>query len=325
MREGLFIKKGQEHWEAIAHDSSASADQTASHFTRLINDLGYAKTFYPTSKITVYLNSLASKIYLNIYQNRRDSTNRLVSFFKYDVPLTIYKHRRMMGFALSIFVIFFSIGFFSSTQDSGFIREVLGDSYVDMTERNIEQGNPFHVYASTTPFLMWIYIMLNNIAVSFIYFFKGLFLGIPCITALAKESIRIGAFEYMFYAKGLGQQAVVTILLHGLLELTAIIIACGAGAVMGTSFLFPKTFSRMQAFQQGVKDGVKIVVALVPVFVVAAFIEGYITRHYKMPLAMSLPILLLTGGFIIWYFILYPFRLRKSMRTELQSPVLSNA
>ena len=319
MREGLFIKKGKEHWENIAHDTAASADETASHFTRLINDLGYAKTFYPTSKITAYLNSLASKVYLSIYQNRRDSTNRLASFFKYDVPLTMYKHRRIMGFALSIFILFFSIGFFSSIQEPGFVREVLGDNYVDMTERNIEQGNPFDVYASTTPFLMWIYIMLNNIAVSVTYFFKGIFFGIPCITALARESIRIGAFEYMFYAKGLGQQAVVTILLHGLLELTAIIITCGAGAVMGTSFLFPKTLSRMQAFQQGVKDGVKVVVALVPVFVVAAFIEGYITRHYKMPLAMSLPILLITGGFIVWYFILYPFRLRNKMRSDQQN------
>jgi uncharacterized membrane protein SpoIIM required for sporulation len=325
LREGLFIKKGQEHWESIAHDNAASADETASHFTRLINDLGYAKTFYPTSKITTYLNSLASKVYLSIYQNRRDSTNRLAQFFWLGVPLTMYKHRRMMGFALSIFVLFFSIGFFSSIKDPGFVREVLGDNYVDMTERNIEQGNPFDVYASTTPFLMWISIMLNNIAVSVTYFFKGIFFGIPCLTALARESIRIGAFEYMFYAKGLGQQAVITVLLHGLLELTAIIITCGAGAVMGTSFLFPKTLSRMQAFQRGVKDGVKIVVALLPVFVVAAFIEGYITRYYKMPLLMSLPILLITGGFIVWYFILFPFRVQKRTQNQPQSTAVAHA
>ncbi|MDB5197334.1 MAG: rane protein [Flaviaesturariibacter sp.] len=307
MREGLFIKKGKDRWEQIEYGKEGSADETASNFTRLINDLGYAKTFYPTSKTTTYLNSLASRIYLGIYQKRKDPTNRLVQFFKYDVPQTMYKHRLIMLFALSVFAVFFTIGFFSSIQDPGFIREVLGDSYVDMTEKNIEQGNPFNVYANTSSFLMWIYIMLNNITVSITYFFRGLLLGIPSITALGKESIRIGAFEYMFYAKGLGSQAVVTILLHGILELTAIIITCGAGAVLGTSFLFPKTGTRLAAFQQGAKDGVKIVIALIPVFIVAAFIEGYITRHYKMPLAMSLSILILTGSFIVWYFILYPF------------------
>lgn len=317
MREGLFIKKGKDRWEEIEQEASATADETASNFTKLINDLGYAKTFYPTSKITSYLNKLASKVYLSIYQNRKDPSNRIVHFVKFDVPLTMYKHRWMMLFALSVFAIFFSIGFFSAAQDPGFVREVLGNEYVDMTEKNIEQGNPFNVYANTSSFLMWIYIMLNNITVSITYFFRGLFLGFPSIMALGKESIRIGAFEYMFFAKGLGQQAVVTILLHGLLELTAIIITCGAGAVMGTSFLFPKTGTRLQAFQQGAKDGVKIIVALIPVFVVAAFIEGYITRHYKMPLTMSLPILFATGGFILWYFVLYPFFLHKKKSGSL--------
>ncbi|RYY84797.1 MAG: stage II sporulation protein M, partial [Chitinophagaceae bacterium] len=116
-------------------------------------------------------------------------------------------------------------------------------------------------------------------------------------------------FEHMFYAHGLGANAVVTVLLHGLLELTAIILTCGAGLVMGTSFLFPGTQRRIKAFREGVKDGVKIIAALIPVFMVAAFIEGYITRHYKMPLVYSLTILGLTGAFIIWYFVVYPWQL----------------
>lgn len=307
MREGLFIKKGKDRWEQIEQDRDVPADETASNFTRLINDLGYAKTFYPTSKTTAYLNALASRIYLSIYQNRRERSNRLLQFVKTDLPLIMYRHRLIMLFSLCVFAIFFSIGFFSSAHDPAFIREVMGDEYINMTERNIEEGNPFNVYSSMSSFYMWIEIMRNNITVSIMYFFKGLFLGIPSILSLGKESIRIGAFEQMFYARGLGQQAIVTVLLHGILELTAIIITCGAGVVMGTSFLFPKTGTRLQAFRNGAKDGVKIILALVPVFIVAAFIEGYITRHYKMPLYMSLPILLLSGGFITWYFVIFPF------------------
>ncbi len=160
---------------------------------------------------------------------------------------------------------------------------------------------------------MWIRIMINNIMVSFSYFFKGILFGIPSITSLAKESIRIGAFEQMFFAKGLGVEAVVTILLHGMLELTAIIITCGAGVIMGTSFLFPGTHKRIDSLKQGAKDGIKIVVGLVPVFMVAAFIEGFITRHYKMPLFMSLSILLVCALFIVWYFIIYPIKLKNML------------
>jgi hypothetical protein len=85
--------------------------------------------------------------------------------------------------------------------------------------------------------------------------------------------------------------------------------------VMGTSFLFPGTRSRLHAFREGVKDGVKIIVALIPVFMVAAFIEGYITRYYKMPLPLSLSLLFISTSFIVGYFVIYPLLLHKKMKT----------
>lgn len=314
MREGLFIKKNKDRWEQIEVNKAIDADETASNFTRLVNDLGYAKTFYPTSRITAYLNKLASGIYLRIYQNRKDPVNRLAKFFRYDVPLAVAKHYRVMLVCFALFFIFASVGFFSAKNDPAFMREILSDEYVDMTEKNIEEGNPFNVYASQSPFIMFIEIMINNIRVSLFYFFQGLALGIFSVTALCRESIRIGAFEYMFYAKGLGGYAVVTVLLHGLLELTAIILTCGAGVVMGTSWLFPKTRSRFAAFQAGVKDGVKIVIGLIPVFMIAAFIEGYVTRHYKMHILMSSSILAVCALALIGYFVIYPVYLVRRKR-----------
>lgn len=313
MREGLFIRKNKERWQRVEQGAPLSADEMAKEFTQLVDDLAYAKTFYPNSRVTAYINTLASRIYMSIYQKRKERSNRLFRFFTYDVPLTVAKHHMVMGFALCIFFLFFSVGFFSSIHDDSFVRSVLGDGYVDMTEKNIEEGNPFNVYADSNPFSMWIRIMINNIMVSFSYFFRGILFGVPSITSLAKESIRLGAFEHMFYVKGLGGQAVVTVLLHGLLELTAIIITCGAGIVMGKSYLFAGTQKRIDSLKQGAKDGVKIVVGLVPIFIVAAFIEGFITRYYKMPLFMSLTILAASGAFIVWYFIVYPIYLNRQV------------
>lgn len=315
VREGLFIKKNRERWERLETGQTNNADELAKNFTLLVDDLAYAKTFYPNSRVTQYINALAARIFLGIYQNRKEKANRLARFFKYDVPSTIGRHYLVMTFSLAVFFLFFAIGFFSSLKDDGFVRQVLGNAYVDMTEKNIEEGNPFHVYADSNPFFMWMRIMINNIMVSFTYFFKGILFGIPSIVLLAKEAIRLGAFEHMFYTHGLGGAAVVTVLLHGLLELTAIILTCGAGVVMGKSFLFPGTFSRIESFKKGTKDGVKIVVGLVPIFMIAAFIEGFITRYYKMPLLMSSSILLVCALFIVWYFILYPYRLRNYQLT----------
>jgi uncharacterized membrane protein SpoIIM required for sporulation len=319
LREGLFIKKNKERWEKVQNETPVSPDEIARDFSQLVDDLAYAKTFYPRSKVTQYINALASGIYLSIYRNRKEENNRLITFWKKDVPLVIRKHHKMIAIAFIIFLLFFSVGFFSALNEPTFVREVLGDSYVDMTERNIEQGNPFGVYQSENSIVMWIRIMINNIMVSFIYFFRGLALGITSLTALGKESIRLGSFEYMFYARGLGRQAVITVLIHGMLELTAIIIACAAGVVMGTSFLFPGTKSRLNAFREGTKDGIKMVIGLIPVFMIAAFFESFVTRYYKMPLVLSLSLLLLSATFIVWYFVIYPVKLGKK-----QSPLNEN-
>ena len=278
---------------------------------QLVDDLSYAKTYYPTSRVTKYINGLASKIYLGIYQDRKEDGNRISRFWKYDVPLTVYKHRRILLFSFFVFALFYTVGFFTAKHDPGFIRDVFGNGYVDKTERNIAEGNPFGIYQQGNSFFMWIAIMINNIIVSFKYFGEGLLLGIFSLNELGKESMRVGVFNFMFFDKGMGARFVLAVMIHGLLELTAIVMSCGAGAVMGTSYLFPGTRSRMEAFKEGVKDGVKIVVGIVPVLILAAFYEGFVTRYYQMPLLPNLLILGSSAVLIIFYFVVYPLRLKQ--------------
>lgn len=317
MREALFIKKNKQRWEQIQHQPAQDADEMAKDFTQLVNDLAYAKTFYPGSQLTRFINGEASKIYLSIYKNRKEENNRLVTFWKYDLPLTIRRHHGIIFFSFVLFVMFFAVGFFSAKHDPGFVRDVLGDGYVDMTEENIENGNPLGVYSHGSSFLSFMGIMINNITVSLMYFVKGLSFGILTILSLVKEAMRLGAFEYMFFSKGYGLQAALGVLIHGMLELTAIIIACGAGIVLGKSFLFPGTIKRIDSLKQGAKDGVKIVIGLMPVFLIAAFFEGFVTRFYKMPVALNLLLLSASFIFIVWYFIIYPIRLAKKLSLQL--------
>ncbi|HEU4469874.1 MAG TPA: stage II sporulation protein M [Flavisolibacter sp.] len=323
LREGLFIKKNKDRWEKVQQGEAPDADEMAKDFVQLVDDLAYAKTFYPTSKITGFVNSLASRIYLRIYQNRREDSNLIVRFWKLDLPLTIARHYRILLFCAFIFLLFYMLGFISARFDQQFTREVLGDSYVDMTERNIANGNPFGVYQSGNAFISWLGLMVWNILVAMLAFVKGIVFGIFSLSALVENAMMVGVFHQMFAAHGLGVEFIFAVMLHGMLELTAIVIACGAGVVMGTSYLFPGTISRMAAFKNGVKDGVKIVVGLIPVFCVAAFFEGFITGLYKMHIVINLLLLAMLGGFILWYFIVYPYRLKK--RTAMQTPVATHA
>jgi uncharacterized membrane protein SpoIIM required for sporulation len=312
LREGVFIRKNRERWERVQKELPSDPDQLASEFVKLTDDLGYAKTFYPNSAVTRFLNTTASRIYLKIYGTREENRNRLVEFWRTELPRTIYRHRRILLLSLAVFLVFFFVGFFSASRDPRFIREVLSEDYVTMTMNNIEAGQPFGVYGSYPQFIMFIMIMVNNIMVSFMYFFKGILLGIPSMLSLGQESIRIGAFEYMFYSRGLGGKAVTTVLIHGIFELTAIIIACGAGLVMGVSPLFPGTGSRWDSFRRGVKDGIKMVFGLIPTFAVAAFYESYFTRHYTMPAFLNWTILISSLAFVFWYFVIYPYKVSRN-------------
>ncbi|MET0637541.1 MAG: stage II sporulation protein M [Chitinophagaceae bacterium] len=317
MREALFIKKNKDRWLRNQHMPSSDPDEMAADFTQLVDDLAYAKTFYPTSKVTTYVNKQASSIYLNIYRNRKEETNRLLNFWKYDLPLTIRKHHRTVFFSFILFLIFFSIGFFVSLHDPEMASGVLGPEYVSKTMENIEAGNPFGIYESGNPILSWLHLMIHNIRVSFLMFVSGIFAGIPSLYMLSENAIMVGVFDQMFAARGFGIQFFLVVFIHGTLELTALIIAAAAGLILGKSYLFPGTVSRLEAFKQGAKDGVKIMIGLLPVFGLAAFFEGFITRLYN---DLSMFTSLITGLsvlFVIWYFIIYPIRLGKKMAAVL--------
>ena len=103
--------------------------------------------------------------------------------------------------------------------------------------------------------------------------------------------------------------------LHGTLEIWAIIVAGAAGLALGNGWLFPGTYSRKESFMRGAKKGLKIIVGTVPVFVMAGFIEGFITRHTELPDFLRLSIILLSLAFIIYYYIYLPNR-KKIMESQ---------
>ena len=292
---------------------SNDPDEMAADFTQLVDDLAYAKTFYPSGKVTNYINSQASRIYLDIYKNRKEESNRLVTFWKYDLPLTIRKHHKVVLFSFIFFVIFFIIGYFVSAQNDDMARSIFGDTYVDHTQENIANGNPFGIYEHGNPFLSWLNLMIHNIRVSFLMFVSGIFAGIPCLYIAIKNSIMIGVFDQFFAARGLGIDFWLVVFVHGTLEITGLIIATAAGLVLGKSFLFPGTIKRIDAFKQGAKDGVKIMIGLIPVFALAAFFEGFITRLYNDISILTTAIFALSVLFVIWYFIIYPIRLGRKL------------
>ena len=289
----------------------------AKRFVYLVDDLGYAKTHYPNSNTIKYINSLAANIYIAIYKKKKSEQNKLKNFILTELPLIMYRNRKTLLYTFLFFLVFMLIGIFSAWQDQSFVRAVLGDGYVDMTQDNISSGDPFKVYKDDNAFSMFLHITFNNVGVTFKMFLAGIFFSIGTIYLLFKNSLMLGVFEQMFFAHNLGLQSILVVFIHGTLEISGLIIASTAGIVLGNSILFPGTYSRKQSLVRGARDGAKIIIGLIPVFITAGFFESYFTRHTDMPLALNLFILLSSLAFILFYFVFYPMKVAKKMGANL--------
>lgn len=336
MREAMFIKKNVDKWNEYQHSETANPDETAERFITLVGDLSYSKTFYPQSKVTRWINAIAASIYLTIYQNKKEKYSRFFIFWRYELPLLFRKYHRILLFTFLVFILFVLIAVFGSIHEPGFIRGILGDEYVDMTESNIARGDPFGVYKSDNPFTVFITIGMNNIFVSFLMAIGGILCGLGTLMSMWQNGLMLGSFQYMFFSKGLGLQSVMVIWVHGTLEILALVISSTAGFIIANSILFPGTYKRFASFKRGVKDALKVMVVLVPIFIIAAFFETYITHLMSnaydrsdsttgMPVWVSAIILFLSLCFITWYFVILPIRLNKKGYTIINGSFSKNS
>ncbi|MCB0493878.1 MAG: stage II sporulation protein M [Cyclobacteriaceae bacterium] len=316
MREANFIKQNKPRWEEfekiVSQQKQAPPDQLAELFIQITDDLSFSHTQYPKSRTTQYLNALASKIHLEIYKNKREDKNRFITFWKIELPHIMYEAQKPFFYAFLIFMIAGVIGAVSTAYDDTFVRLILGDGYVNMTLENIKNGNPTQVYSGSGAMEMFFQITLNNILVSFKVFVYGFFASIGTGFYLFYNGLMVGTFLMFFFQESELAQALPVIMLHGTIELTSIVIAAAAGFTMGNSLLFPGTYSRLASFKMGALKGLKIVVGLVPFFILAGFIESFITRYAFMHWSLKTMIIGASAILMIYYFIIYPIQLKRN-------------
>ena len=218
-----------------------------------------------------------------------------------------------MLFSFLIFTISALIGVFSTKLNPEFSKQILGDEYVKSTLQNIAKNDPMAVYKNQNEINMFLGITINNILVAFRTFVMGAFFLVGTIFILLYNGVMVGTFQYFFVEHNLFLESSLTIWMHGTIEILSIIVAGGAGMVLGRGFIFPGTLSRWQSFQVSAKKGIKIMIGLVPLFVIAGFIEGFITRHTDLPDGVRLGFILLSLTFMLFYFVLLPYKNRNNI------------
>ncbi|MEX0845200.1 MAG: stage II sporulation protein M [Balneolaceae bacterium] len=314
MREVAFLGKNADKWkefEQLLEDKSNNdPDKLADLYIELNADLAYAQANYPGSKTEEYLNQLSVAVHDEIYRSKKEETNRIITFWTREIPELFARKQKELLYSFIVFSLAIGIGVLSSINDPSFVRYIMGDAYVNMTISNIDEGDPLAVYKKAEEMDMFFAITINNIRVSFYAFVSGLLTSIGVGMVLLNNGIMVGAFIHFFAKYGLIGEALRVIFIHGTLELSAIVIAGAAGFVVGNGFLFPGTYSRKDSFIKAGREGLKMIVGLVPVFIAAGFLESFVTRYTNMPAWLSLFIILSSLAFILYYFVFLPITLK---------------
>lgn len=310
MRETKFIEQNREKWaefEEMLRHNHRDPEKLNDLYIQIMDDLSYARTFYPNRSVRMYLNGMAQKIFHNVYRGKRFPAERFRLFWTDELPRLMWESRQALLLAFCIFTLACVIGVVSSRINPEFARVILGDGYVDMTLRNIESGDPMAVYKESRPLGMSVGIAANNLFVALRTAIFGVLASVGTVFILMYNGIMLGAFQYFFIEKGLFWESFLTIWIHGTLEISAIIIAGAAGLVAGSGLLFPGTYTRYQAFQLSMRRGLKIFIGLIPMFLLAAFFEGFLTRYTETPAPVRLLFILSSLAFVLGYFVIFPW------------------
>lgn len=271
-------------------------------YRRTASDLAIARAESRDPRLVNYLNSLVIRAHGRIYRADAQGGQRLRDFFTRDFPQTFRRTWRYTAVAFAVFWIFGAIAYFGTRLDpefsefagiSPYFREVVINHKTHWWER-LNEAN--QIGSSQ--------IFTNNIRVTFYAFALGAVFGLGTLYVLAFNGAMFGAIIALTYRAGFGNDLLLGFVIsHGVIELSCIFLAGGAGLLIGTALVMPGDLSRGDALKSRGMDAVRLIIGCVPVLVVAGIIEGFISPQ-PIPSVIKIVIGVLTGITLWAYLIL---------------------
>ncbi|HEX6922442.1 MAG TPA: stage II sporulation protein M [Bacillales bacterium] len=319
-----FIKQHREDWKELEQRiislekrkknlTGADIDRFDQLYQKAAHHLSYSQTYFPGEEVTGYLNGLVTKSHNLLYKDQVSSLQQIRYFFSTKFIGLLLEQWRFIVIAMILFLLGAVAAFVSVLNDPLHIYSVLPE--------NVAQSvDPDHIgegAAAMSSSLMSAAIMTNNIKVAFLAFAGGITFGILTVYLLIYNGIMIGALAGLFLHYGKSYLFWAYIVPHGMIELTAIFIAGGAGLLMGYKLFVPGPYSRIFQLKWQARRSVQLLLGTVPLFIVAGIIEGFITPA-ELPLAAKYGVAILTVGALALYIASGKLLLRR--RTSKASP-----
>lgn len=275
------------------------------------SDLAVARRDFAGHRVAEYLNSLVARAHGAVYQSRAARRRGIVEFFTATFPRTF---RATWGYTLAAFLMFLLpalVSFGVAYQDPA-----AGAALFPGIEDRIQDIRDKHEWwkdindegrAASASF-----IMTNNIRVAILAFAGGALLGVFTLYILAQNGLMLGIVAGAAQALGFSANLWGFVAAHGMIELSVIFIAGGAGLQLGWSVVRPGLLTRGAALVLAARRAAQLLLGCIPLLVVAGTIEGFVSPS-NLPLAAKLAVSVGSGALLYGYLLLAG-RERRSMR-----------
>lgn len=244
-------------------------------YRRTAADLAIARAESRDPRLINYLNSLVIRAHGRIYRAEAQGGQRIRSFFAREFPQTFRRSWRYVALSFSVFLLSSVIGFVGSYRDAEF-SELMGvppsfrEMYIETKTHWWEDLNEANQVGASS-------ILTHNIQVTIYTFAFGALFGIGTLFYLAYNGANIASVVALTYRAGFGRELVTFMVGHGVIELSCIFIAGGAGLLIGSALLIPGDLSRADALKTRGKDAVRLMMGVAILLVIAGTIEGFIS------------------------------------------------
>jgi uncharacterized membrane protein SpoIIM required for sporulation len=244
-------------------------------YRRTASDLAIARAESRDPRLINYLNSLVIRAHGRIYRADAQGGKKIRQFFTRELPQTFRRTWRYTLTSFLVFTLFAVFGYVCTYYDPEF-SELVGVNPA-FREIFIETKTPWWDSLNESNQEGASYIMANNIMVTIYTFAFGALCGLGTLFYLAFNGLNLASVLALTYRAGFGNDLVTFMVAHGVIELSCIFIAGGAGLLIGSAILMPGDLTRADALKTRGMEAVRLMMGVALLLVVAGIIEGFLS------------------------------------------------
>ncbi|MNU53953.1 hypothetical protein D3C71_526750 [compost metagenome] len=226
-----------------------------------------------------YLETLAARAYFFVYGSRATLQDRLTSFFRHDWPKAVQGIWRETLIAAALMALGAVVaGWLVLHEPEWFYAFVPSDlgggrdptastASLRATLDGTDDADGLSVFAA--------FLFTHNAQVALLAFALGFALCLPTALLVLYNGATLGAFFALFASRGLGVELGGWLLIHGVTELFAVILAGAAGLRIGWSVAFPGQKRRLDAAVEAGRTAGTVMGGVAVMLLLAGLLEGF--------------------------------------------------